>query len=205
MQLFYSRGACSLASHIALEEAGADYEAIRVDLRASEQTRPEFLALNPKGRVPALVTPQGVLTETPAILIYVAQTHPAARLAPLSDPFALARLQAFNSYLCSTVHPAFSHSRRGNRWADEEASLADMARKAPSVFGACFDLIEAEMLAGPWVMGETYSVADPYLFTLSGWLSELGLDIGRYRKVAAHHAAMMARPAVGAVLAREAA
>src|SRR5690348_6815158 len=102
-KLFYSPGSCALASHIALEEASAEYTAARVNFSGNEQRSPEYLAVNPKGRVPALVTDDGILTETPAILAYIAQCYPQAKLAPLDDPFAFARLQAFNSYLCSTV------------------------------------------------------------------------------------------------------
>ena len=97
LKLFYAPGSCALASHIALEEAGAKYGAVRVDLRAKDQRKPEYLAINPKGRVPALVTDKGVLTENPAILAFVAQSFPEARLAPLDDAFAFARVQAFNS------------------------------------------------------------------------------------------------------------
>src|SRR3954466_3908259 len=105
MKLYYTPGTCALASHIALEEAGADYTTVRVDFKSDEQRQPDYLAINPKGRVPALVTAHGVLTETPAILAYVAQSFPQARLAP-SDPFGFAEVQAFNNYLCSTVHIA---------------------------------------------------------------------------------------------------
>ena len=93
LKLYYGVGACSLASHIALEEAGAEYEAIRMDLKSGQQTKPDYLAVNPKGRVPALVTDRGVITETPAILAYVAQTHRGANLAPLDDPFAFAEVR----------------------------------------------------------------------------------------------------------------
>src|SRR4051794_9596204 len=101
IKLFYSLGSCSLASHIALEEAGAPYEAVRINVRAWDQRKPEYLALNPKGRVPALVTDEGVLTENVAILAWVAQAFPQARLAP-TDPWGFAQAQAFNSYLAST-------------------------------------------------------------------------------------------------------
>ena len=122
-KLYYSPGSCALASHIALEEAGADYETVRVDFGAEEQRKPEYLAINPKGRVPALITEKGILTETPAILLFIAQSHPEAGLAPLDDAFDLARLQAFNSYLCSTVHVAHAHRGRGHRWADDPAAI----------------------------------------------------------------------------------
>src|SRR4030095_5053311 len=98
------------------EQAGAAYEAVRTDMRQKEQRAPEYLAINPKGRVPSLVTERGILTETPAILLFVCQTHPQAGLAPLDDPFALAQVQAFNSYLSSTVHVAHAHRMRGHRW-----------------------------------------------------------------------------------------
>ena len=156
----------------------------------------DYLAVNPKGRVPALVTGHGVLTETPAILAFVAQTYPKARLAPLDDPFGFARVQAFNSYLCSTVHVAHAHRVRGYRWADDPAAIQEMQRKVPQSVGECFELIEREMIAGPWVMGDAYSVCDAYLFTLSGWLDGDGVDIGRFPKVQAHRANMSARPAV---------
>jgi glutathione S-transferase len=81
LKLFHARGTCALASHIALEEAGASFELVRLDFRADDQRKPEYLAVNPKGRVPSLVTERGVLTETPAILAYIAQRFPAARAA----------------------------------------------------------------------------------------------------------------------------
>jgi glutathione S-transferase len=201
LKLFYAPNTCALASHIALEEANAQYEAVRLDFRANDQAKPEYLAINPKARVPALVTEQGVLTETPAILVYVAQTHPQAKLAPLDDPFALARLQAFNSYLCSTVHVAHAHGRRGRRWADNPSSHEDMQGKVPETMTACFDLIERGMPAGPWVMGMDYSVADGYLYTIAGWLKGDKVDITRFPRVSDHFQRMSARPAVRKVLA----
>ena len=153
-----------------MEEAGAKYEAARVDLRAKDQRKPDYLAINRKGRVPALATDKGVLTENPAILAFVAQSFPEARLAPLDDAFAFAQVQAFNNYLCSTVHVAHAHLNCGYRWADDFAAIAAMRKKAPQSIGECFELIEREMLAGPWVMGERYTICDPYLFTLARWL-----------------------------------
>jgi glutathione S-transferase len=160
--------------------------------------------VNPKGRAPALVTPRGVLTETPAILSYIPDTHPSAGLLPV-DAWERAQAHAFNSYLCSTVHVAHAHKHRGYRWADDPAALAEMTRKVPEVEAACFQLIEDEMLAGPWVMGEAYSVCDGYLFTLAGWLEGDGIDIRRFPKVAKHSERVRARPAVRKVLAQEAA
>ena len=201
LKLFYAPGTCSLASHIALEEAGADYEARRVDFSTAEQTKPDYLAVNPKGRVPALLTDRGVITETPAILTYIAETNPAANLAPRGDAFAFAQLQSFMNYLCSTVHVAHAHGRRGARWADDPAAHEAMKAKVASNMAACFELIENKMLEGPFVLGETYSVADPYLFTIAGWLESDGVDPARFPKILDHRNRMTARPAVARVLA----
>jgi glutathione S-transferase len=205
LKLYYAPNTCALASHIALQDAGATYEAVRIDFAKEEQRKPDYLAINPKSRVPALVTDRGILTETPAILAFVAQSFPQAQLAPLDDPFAFARLQAFNSYLCATVHVAHAHKRRAYRWADDPAAHAAMAKKVPQTVGDCFALIERDMLAGPWVMGETYTIADPYLFTLANWLEGDGVDTSRLPKVLDHRARMAERRAVKQVLAAEAA
>ena len=203
LRLYYAPGTCALATHIALEEAGAPYEAQRIDFGAQAQRSPDYLAVNPKGRVPALVTDAGTLTETPALLVYVAQQFPAAELAPLSDPFALAQAQEFNSYLCATVHVAHAHGRRGTRWADDTASHEDMKRKVPATMTECFTLIEEKMLKGPWVMGERYTICDPYLFTIATWLEGDGVDVGKLPRVMEHRRRMLARPAVQKVVAAE--
>ena len=201
LKLFYSPGSCAFASHMALEESGAQYEAARIDFAKAEQTKPAFLAINPKGRVPALVTERGILTESPAILLYIAQSFPAARLAPLDDPYTLAKMQAVNSYLCSTVHVAHAHRVRAYRWTDDEAAVLTMQKKTPQNMSECFAMIERDMLAGPWVLGETYSVADPYLFTLARWLEGDSVDVKKFPKVHAHMQRISERPAVKKVLA----
>jgi glutathione S-transferase len=204
MKLFHSWGACSLASLIALEEAGADYELCVISTAAGDQRKPEYLAVNPKGRVPALVTEEGVLTETPAILAYVAQAYPKADLAP-ADPWAFARMQAFNSYLCSTVHVAHAHKHRGYRWATQESSFADMRAKVAENEAECFRLIETEYLTAPYVMGEQFTVADGYLFTVAGWLEDDGVDVSQLPRVREHFERVRARPAVDRALAKQAA
>jgi glutathione S-transferase len=196
LKLYYAPGTCALASHIALEEAGANYEAIRLSFKTEDQKKPDYLKINPKARVPALVTDRGVLTETPALLIYIAQTFPAAKLAPLDDPFALAKVQAFNSYLCSTVHVAHAHRMRGTRWTDDAAAIESMKKKVPQTVGDCFALIEREMFQGPWVMDKDYTVADGYLFTLTQWLGGDGVDINKMPKIAEHFRRVGERPAV---------
>ena len=203
MKLYFATGTCALASHIALEEAGAEYSTVRINFATSEQRSPEYLAINPKGRVPSLVTDRGILTETPAMLAYIAQSYPKAKLAPVEDPFRFAEVQAFNSYLCSTVHVAHAHRMRGHRWVDDPAAMEAMKRKVPETVAACFELIESKMLQGPWVMGETYTICDPYLFTLAQWMEGDGVDPARFPKVKAHRDRMAERPAVRKVVAAE--
>lgn len=205
LSLYYAPGTCALASHIALEQAGADYDAVRVDFARSEQRSPDYLRLNPKGRVPALVTPRGTLTETPAILMFICQSHPEAGLAPLGDAFELARMNAFNSYLCSTVHVAHAHGRRATRWADDPAAVAAMQKKVPQNMGECFDLIEREFFQGPWVLGAAYGVSDMYLFTIAQWLEGDGVDVRQFPKLAEHAQRMARDPVVARVLAAQAA
>ena len=205
LKLFHAWGSCSLAPYLALEEAGADYEVAVMSTREGDQRRPEYLAINPKGRVPALATDRGILTENPAILTWVAQTYPQAGLAPLDDPWALGQAQAFNSYLCSTVHVAHAHRHRGYRWADTQAAFDDMRRKVPETVAACFQLIEDEMLKGPYVLGEVYSICDAYLFTVADWLEGDGVDPRPFAKVYEHRERVRARPSVRKVLAQEAA
>jgi glutathione S-transferase len=203
LTFYFSAGSCALASHIALEEAGAQYALKRIDFSKAEQKSPAYLAINPKARVPAMVTPRGVLTETPAMLAYIAQSFPQAHLAPLDDPFAFAELQAFNVYLCSTVHVAHAHRGRGYRWADDPEAIAAMQKKVPQSVGECFALIEQKMLKGPWAMGENYTIADPYLFTLAQWLEADGVDVATIPRVVDHRARMKERPAVRKAIADE--
>jgi glutathione S-transferase len=203
LTLYYARGTCALASHLALEFAGAPYEAKRLDFKQQQQRSPEYLKINPKGRVPALVTDRGVLTETPALLQYIAQSFPQARLAPLDDAFLLARMNEFNSYLCSTVHVNHAHGARGYRWVDPEdgASLAAMKKKVAQTMGEGFALIEAQMLRGPWVLGESLSTSDLYLYTVARWLEGDGVDVRRFPRVADHQRRLEALPQVQKVIA----
>ena len=203
MTLFYAPHTCSLASHIALEDAGADYTTVRISFANDEQRKPEYLAINPKARVPALVTGRGTLTETPAMLAFIAQSFPLKRLAPLDDPYLFARVQAFNSYLCANLHVAHSHRMRGYRWADEASAIEAMQRKVPQSVASCYELIEATMLEEPWVMGEVYTICDPYLFTLAQWLEQDGVDPRRFPKVIDHRRRMSERPEVQRAIAEE--
>ena len=206
VKLFYAPGSCALAAHIALEEAGADYEAVRISLKDGDQHKPGFLAVNPKGRVPALVVPgRGVLTENPVILGYVAQTHPAARLAPNEDSFAFGDMQAFNLFLCATVHPAFAHATRPYRYADGEDAHAAMKAKAPVALAEHFSLIEERFSDGRrFTHGDDYWVSDSYLFVFACWLERRYPEVAaRFPKTISHRRRVEERPAVARVLACE--
>ena len=199
LTLYYSRASCAYAPHILLHDAGADFDTVEIDFATGEQLAPEFLAINPKGRVPALITPDGILTENPAILLYIAQTHPDSHLAP-TDPFALAQAQSFNMFLASTVHVAHAHKHRGSRWADDPAAHAAMTAKVTSNMAMYAGMIEDHYFAGPYVLGEQYSMCDPYLALITRWLGADGVALADFPQLQAHDALMRTRPSMQAVL-----
>lgn len=203
LQLFFAPGSCSLASHIALEEVGADYKATLVDFRSAEQTKPSYLAVNPKGRVPALVTDEGIITENPAILAYVAAAFPNTAFAPLDHPFAIAKVASLNAYISSTLHVAHAHRFRGYRWADDKDAIAEMSRKAPEVVAASFQMIEDDLFVGPWATGDTYTIADPYLYTVVTWMEFDEVDLSNVPRLIEFRDRMNERPAVQRTLAAQ--
>lgn len=203
LTLYYASGTCALASHLALEATGAPYDAVRVNFKEQQQRSPEYLKINPKGRVPALVTDRGVLTETPALLQYIGQTFPQAKLAPLDDAFLLGKMNEFNSYLCSTVHVNHAHGARASRWTDDAAAMETMKAKVPQTMSDAFQLIETQMLQGPWVLGERFSTSDFYLYTIARWLKGDSVDVNRFPKVADHMKRVEALPATQKVLAAQ--
>jgi len=199
MELFYAPNTVSIATLITLHEAEVPFTVTKLDFGKSEQQSKDYLSRNPKGRVPALVTDHGILTETPAMLPYIAGLNPSANLLP-SDPFALAKLNEFSSYLASTAHVNHAHRMRGARWATEQSSFDDMAAKVPQNMHDTFAYIQSECLQGPWVMGDQYTVADAYLFTVARWLKSDNVDIKAFPAITAHSDSMRERPAVQAAL-----
>lgn len=196
LKLYYSPGACSLASHIALEEAGAEYELQKIDLRQGEQKTPEYLAVNSAGSTPALQTDRGVLTQNPAIMAYVAQEHPAANLTP-TDSFEFARMQAFNGYLGSSLHPALG----ALLFSGVEGAAQDAAQK--NALGK-LQLVEDKLLQGPWAAGDKYTVADGYLSVFTRWARQASLlDPATFPRLNDHLDRVQARPAVQRALAAE--
>jgi glutathione S-transferase len=204
VKLYFSPGACSLAPHIALREAGADFELLPVKFAENQQRSPQHLELNPLGRVPVLTTAEGTLTENPAILGWIARTWPKAKLAPLDDPWALAQVESFNSFVASSVHVAFSHLFRPGRWVDPEPAQKATAAKAPEILRGVFDIVEAKLAVGPYVHGKQFTTSDPYLLVMSRWFFRTrAADASRYPRVRAHAMLIEERPATLEALAAE--
>ncbi len=205
LKLFYAPNTCSLAPHIALNEAGADYEAVLVDTKNGEQRSPAYLAVNPKARVPSLATDRGILTEVPVLLGYIARNFPKAELAP-TDSFDFFEMQSFNTYLASTIHITYAHLFRPERYADSDAAKADMRAKVAGSLGTQLQLVEDRFADGrEWVHGAHYTVSDPYLYVFTRWLDREGAGgIARFPKLVEHRTRMQARPAVKKTLEQEA-
>lgn len=197
LKLFYAPNSCALAPHIALNEAGADYELAKVDTQKGEQRSADYLAVNPKAKVPSLATDRGILTEVPVILGYIARSYPTAELAP-SDSFEFFRMQSFNSYLASTIHITYAHLFRPERYADSDQAKADMRARVAKNLADQFGLVEEQLSDGrEWVHGARYTVSDPYLYVFARWLEREGSGgIAAFPKLAAHRARMQTRPAV---------
>ena len=200
MKLFAAPGTISVAVAIALEEAGVDYSLHMVDFASRAQRDPDYLAINPKGRVPALALDTGaVLTETGAILDFVAAHDP--RLMP-ADPVHAAQARAVMYYLASTMHVNHAHKMRGHRWADREDSWADMAAKVPQTMAESAAFVEDSCLAGPFVLGAHFSIADCYLYLVCTWLPGDGVDLGPYPRIRAFMEAMEQRHSIEVMRAK---
>ena len=197
--LYMAKGSSALAAHILLEEIGAPYQTQVLSVPDGEHLSDTYLSVNPRGRVPAIATPHGVLTENPAILAYLAQAHPEKELAP-KDPFGFATAQSANLYLASTMHPAFAHKLRGARYADSPDAITAMKDKVPANMAECARLIEDHLLQGPWVLGAKYSMCDPYFFLVHRWMAANDISTGEFPKIHAHAETMRARPATRAAL-----
>ncbi len=200
MQLYFAPRTISVAVAIALEEADLEYEAVQLDFAGGEQTKPAYRQINPKGRVPALAVDGGIVTETGALLEFVAAKAPEAGLVP-ADPVMAARMREVMYYLASTMHVNHAHKLRGPRWADKKASWKDMKDKVPQTMTASCDYIVTNGLRGPFVLGETLSLADAYLYVVCSWLEGDGVDVSAFPKIIAFREAMEARPSVQAVRA----
>lgn len=207
LRLYYAPGACSLAPHLALEEAAGEgaYETKLVDPSTGEQRSPAYLAINDKGRVPALAEGDWVLTEAPAILRFVAERYPAAGLWP-SDPRASARCAEWLAWFSSGVHVAYAHIRRAERYATSEAAKAEVMERGRESCDDLWQMIEVKLSHGGWAAGDALSVADLYAVVFWHWGRGpvLAYDMPR---LFPHWTALVrriaARPAVQRVFARE--
>ena len=203
LTLYYSPGACSMAPHIALEETGVPYTPQLVSIPKGEHQDPEYLKnVNPRGKVPALRTDEGVLTENVAILTYLARSFPHAKLLP-EEPIGMARCLSHMAYLSNTVHPAFTHIVRPGRFATDESAHENL--KATGRQNAWNLLQELDgLLAGKeWVLGSQYTAADPYTLVIYGWGKHNRTPVEELENYTAFKDRMLQRPAVRRVLKRE--
>ena len=198
MKLYYKPGACSLASHIVLEESGLPYETEAVDLKTKVTTSgADFTQINAKGYVPALVLDTGeLLTEGPAILQYLADRVPEKKLVPADGTLERYRLQSWLTFIGTELHrsctPFFSPAS-GDAW--KAAAMANLERR--------LDYTNGELAGKAYLLGDGFSVADAYLFTVLSWMPYVKIDLSRWSNLTAFQARVAARPAVQAALKAE--
>ncbi|MGE5624647.1 MAG: glutathione S-transferase family protein [Bacillota bacterium] len=205
LKLYYSPRACSLAVHILLEEVNAPYELELVSIAKGKTRSPEYLAINPKGRVPVLRTEEGeILTELPAISWYVAQLSTSPALFPHGRLAATRCFEWFN-WLSGTVHAmAFGQYWRPQRFVAEEELFPRVKQKGRANILENFAMIEQRLTGRGWSVGNAYTVVDPYLLVFFAWGGRIGLSMrDSYPHWAAHAERVEARPAVQKVLREE--
>ncbi|MDB5592721.1 glutathione S-transferase C-terminal domain-containing protein [Enterovirga sp.] len=203
MKLYYSPGACSIGIHVLLEEIGKPYELARVNLAEGEQHKAEFAALNPKGKVPALLRPDGsILTEFPAIAIWLARTNQDRNLLP-GDPDAEARAMEAMDYIVATLHmQGFSRMFRPANFAPSEADHPAVKARGREIFSKGLEAMDRALAGKEWVAGGAFSIADAALFYVEFWAADRsGMTLPP--NLAAHYARMKARPAVRKAMADE--
>lgn len=201
--LYHSTGACSLAVKILLEEIGAPYELKRVSAVRGETGEPAYLAINPKGRVPALAIGGAVLTEVPAILTFLAERHEREDLFP-ATALGRARCLEWLAWLASEVHPAFVQVWRPRRSSAALSTFGAIRQQGYRNVCDRFDEIE-RLLAGGGndILRSPFTIVDPYLLVFFNWGEIVGLDMARYRHWANRNAAVATRPAVARALSSE--
>jgi glutathione S-transferase len=205
LTLYYAPGACSRVPHVALEEAGADFDTVRLNLADGDQRSPSYLALNPKGGVPTLVVGERRLTEVIAIVTYPDRRFTTAGILPGHDPLLLARAFEVMTWLASTVHVAFAQITRAERYADDPVIRSALA--APGTGPAHLGLDGLETLAAAkdaWLIGETLTAVDSYALVVRRWAERIGVDLSAYPAWTAKGDRALARPSLIRVLAREA-
>jgi glutathione S-transferase len=202
LTLYYSPGACSLVPHIALEEAGVAFNPLRIPIAEGGNLTPEYLAINPHARLPALGTEQGVITENIAVLNFIADRFRAAGSVPRGDDYAAARCNELLGWFSSSVHIAFAEVWRGGRFTDNEKLWPALEAGGRKVLGQQFDEIE-QLCVDDWLAPGGFSAADSYAITFLRWAQRIGFDIGRYPQWVALAGRVLERPAVRRALERE--
>jgi glutathione S-transferase len=202
LQLFYSPGACSLVPHIALEEAGVEFMPLRIPIAEGGHLTPEYLAINPHARLPALGTEKGIITENIAVLNFLADRFGAAGSVPRGDPYAAARCNELLGWFSSSVHIAFAEVWRGGRFTEDEKLWPALEAGGRKVLAQQFDEID-QLTGGEWLVPGDYSAADGYALTFFRWGKRIGFDMRPYRGVAALAGRILERPAVQRALERE--
>jgi len=190
MKLYFSPGACSLAPHIILRELGAEFELVQVDLFSKKtEFGDDFFQVSPHGRVPALqLEGQEVLTESVAVLQYLADQHPTAKLAPENATLERARLQEAFNFLTSDVHKAFGPIFGGGSEQEKQQAVEMIAPK--------FDYINGQLAGKDYLVGNRFSIVDAYLYVLTSWTFPAGMDLNQWPNLAAHFARISARECV---------
>jgi len=202
MTLCYAPGACSLASHIVLEEAGAKFDLRRIDLAKGEQRSDAYLKINPNGRVPALVLDDGrTLFENIGIMTYVVRAHPDANLIP-REAFAEARCYSLLSLFVSSVHVAWAHHARPERYATDTAAHPNLREVARGSFLNYLQMIDGWLEGREWLLDQ-FSICDPYALLLLSWGVRGELPVKDLKNFTAHKERMLKRPAVRTALERE--
>ena len=202
LKLFHSPGACSLVTHIALEEAGADYQPVRVTLAEGEHLKPEYLAINPHARVPALATGKGTITENIAILNYIADRFGSAGSVPRGDAFAAAKCNELLGWFSSTVHITFALIWRTGRFSDDQSIHPQIQQHGRNILVSQFDEIEGTCGNG-WLVSDRFSAADSYVLTFFRWGRRIGMDMKAYPKWADLNQRLLAEPSVQRAVERE--
>jgi glutathione S-transferase len=198
MKLYYSPGACSLSPHIVLQETGLPYEAVLASTKTKKlQDGSDYYAINSKGYVPTLELDDGTrLTEGPAIVQYLADQVPEKNLAPANGTMARYRLQEWLNFLTAEVHKSF-----GALFAP---GMPDEAKQmAKERITKRLGWVDQQLEGKDYLLGNTFSVADAYLFTVAGWAPHVGLDFSALKNLQAFQARVAARPAVQAALKAE--
>jgi glutathione S-transferase len=202
LTLYYARGACSMAPHIALEETGSAYNAVEIDEVGGEHLTEAYRQINPRAKVPALKLADGrVITENVAIQKYIARIHPHAQLLP-ADPVGEAQALSLMSFFATTVHPVFGRFWRPERSSDDSSAHSGIKAKARLIFYDCLREIDGLLAGRSWFL-EHFTTVDAYAFVFYTWGQRVTLPVPELTAYSAHKDRMLGRPAVQRVLARE--